>query len=72
MDGNAILDHVERLGRHSDSSEHYTRTFLTPAHRAAAGQIADWMREAGMSVRTDAVGNVIGRYAEILAEPRGR
>ena len=62
MNGVGILERVERLGRHSDSSEHYTRTFLTPAHRAAAAQIAEWMREAGMSVRTDAVGNVIGRY----------
>jgi len=62
MDGLEILDRAERLGRHSDSSEHYTRTFLTPAHRAAAAQLADWMREAGMAVRTDAVGNVIGRY----------
>ena len=62
MDGNAIVERVERLGRHSDSSENYTRTFLTPAHRAAAEQIADWMRDAGMSVRTDAIGNVIGRY----------
>jgi hydantoinase/carbamoylase family amidase len=62
MDGNAILERVERLGRHSDANDNYTRTFLTPAHRAAAEQIADWMREAGMSVRTDAIGNVIGRY----------
>jgi hydantoinase/carbamoylase family amidase len=62
MDGAEILDRVERLARHSDSSDHYTRTFLTPAHRAAAAQLADWMREAGMEVRTDAIGNVIGRY----------
>ena len=62
MQGSEILDRVERLGRHSDSNEHYTRTFLTPAHRAAGAEIADWMREAGMDVRTDAIGNVIGRY----------
>jgi hydantoinase/carbamoylase family amidase len=67
MDGNLIVDRAERLARHSDSSEHYTRTFLTPAHRAAAAELADWMREAGMTVRTDAIGNVIGRYE--AAEP---
>ena len=67
MDGPGILDRAERLARHSDSSEHYTRTFLTPAHRAAAAELADWMREAGMVVRTDAIGNVIGRYE--AAEP---
>ena len=62
MDGSAILDRCAALARHSDSPDHYTRTFLTPAHRAAAAQIADWMRAAGMEVRTDAIGNVIGRY----------
>jgi len=62
MDGSAILDRCAALARHSDSPDHYTRTFLTPAHRAAAAQIAEWMRAAGMEVRTDAIGNVIGRY----------
>src|SRR5258705_3905639 len=60
--GRALVDRVALLGRHSDSPHHYTRTFLTPAHRAAASQIGDWMREAGMAVRVDAIGNVIGRY----------
>ena len=60
--GTAILDRVARLGRHSDSPDHYTRTYLTPAHRAAAREIAQWMEEAGMQVRVDAVGSVIGRY----------
>jgi hydantoinase/carbamoylase family amidase len=57
-----ILERVAVLGRHSDSPDHYTRTYLTPAHQAAGKQIAAWMREAGMAVRLDAVGNVIGRY----------
>ncbi len=60
--GRELLARVAELGRNSDSAEHYTRTFLTPAHQAAARQIARWMREAGMSVRVDAIGNVIGRY----------
>ncbi|MGE5617019.1 MAG: allantoate amidohydrolase [Bacillota bacterium] len=62
MQGSEIVARAERLARHSDSSENYTRTFLTPAHREAAALIADWMREAGMEVRVDAIGNVIGRY----------
>lgn len=62
MDGPEIIARAQSLGRHSDSPEHYTRTYLTPAHQAAARQLADWMREAGMAVRVDAVGNVIGRY----------
>ncbi|HUP29472.1 MAG TPA: allantoate amidohydrolase [Usitatibacter sp.] len=60
--GRGLLARAEALGRHSDSPLHYTRTFLTPAHRQAAAVIAGWMREAGMAVRVDAIGNVIGRY----------
>ena len=60
--GREVLARVAELGSHSDSPQHYTRTFLTPAHQAAGRQIAQWMREAGMAVRVDAIGNVIGRY----------
>ena len=62
MQGTEIIERAERLARHSDSTAHYTRTFLTPAHRAAAAELAEWMAAAGMTVRTDAIGNVIGRY----------
>ena len=60
--GRDFIERAARLARHSDSPEHYTRTYLTPAHRAAAGEIAAYMREAGMAVRVDATGSVIGRY----------
>ena len=60
--GREFIDRVRSLARHSDSDAHYTRTYLTPAHQAAARQIAEWMRAAGMAVRIDAVGSVIGRY----------
>ena len=62
MDGPEIIARAQSLAGHSDSPEHYTRTYLTSAHQAAARVLANWMREAGMEVRTDAVGNVIGRY----------
>ena len=58
-----VISRVESLAGHSDSADNYTRTYLTPAHQAAARQLAAWMREAGMEVRVDAVGSVIGRYA---------
>ena len=58
-----LLSRAGALARHSDSPDHYTRLYLTPAHRAAARQLAGWMAEAGLSVRVDSVGNVIGRYA---------
>jgi hydantoinase/carbamoylase family amidase len=60
--GSRLLARAAELGRLSDAAEHYTRLFLTPAHRAAAERIAGWMAEAGMAVRTDAIGNVIGRF----------
>jgi len=60
--GREILARAEALSRHSDSPVHYTRTWLSPAHRAAAAQLAEWMREAGMAVRADGAGSVIGRY----------
>ena len=60
--GREFIERSQSLGRHSDSPDHYTRTYLTPAHQAAARQIAEWMREAGMIVRIDAAGSVIGRY----------
>jgi hydantoinase/carbamoylase family amidase len=61
--GREILARAAALARHSDSATNYTRTYLTPAHQAAARDIARWMREAGMEVRVDAVGSVVGRYA---------
>lgn len=57
-----VLDLAASLARHSDSPEHYTRLYLTPAHRAAAKELQSRMVESGMTVRVDSVGNVIGRY----------
>ncbi|KHL13277.1 UNVERIFIED_CONTAM: hydantoinase [Mumia flava] len=37
------------------------RYFLTPEHAAANALAAGWMRDAGMTARIDAVGNVCGR-----------
>jgi len=60
--GARLIERAAELARHSDAAGHYTRTYLTPAHRAAARQIEQWMREAGMATRVDALGSVIGRY----------
>ncbi|MET0360167.1 MAG: allantoate amidohydrolase [Sphingobium sp.] len=37
------------------------RAWLTPAHRAALDRLTEWMRDAGLTVRQDAAGNLIGR-----------
>lgn len=47
----------------SDSADGLTRTYLSPAHAAALEALAGWMAEAGMTVRRDPAGNLVGRYA---------
>ncbi|MEC5159429.1 MULTISPECIES: allantoate amidohydrolase [unclassified Janthinobacterium] len=60
--GATIMRWAEQLACHSESPGLLTRTYLTTAHRSAAAQLAQWMTQAGMTVRQDAAGNVIGRY----------
>jgi allantoate deiminase len=59
--GKALLAQADMLREFSDEPDCYTRTYLSAAHRQAAAQLKTWMMEAGMTVREDAVGNVIGR-----------
>jgi len=60
--GQAIADRLVELAAISDEPGRLTRLYLGPAHRKAAELVASWMREAGMTARIDAVGNVVGRY----------
>ena len=53
--GERLLERAAALALHSDAADHYTRTYLTPAHRAAARQIEEWMRSAGMATRANSV-----------------
>ncbi len=59
---------IDRLAKVSDERGATTRTFLSPAMRRANALVAGWMRGAGLSVREDRVGNLIGR---LEAEGRG-
>ncbi|MBQ5947149.1 allantoate amidohydrolase [Massilia sp. ST3] len=61
--GPQVMEWAETLGAISDSDTDLTCAYMTPAHRATAAQIMEWMRAAGMDARIDAVGNVVGRYA---------
>ncbi|HXD41198.1 MAG TPA: 2-oxo-4-hydroxy-4-carboxy-5-ureidoimidazoline decarboxylase, partial [Ramlibacter sp.] len=65
--GNLVWDWQEQLARFSDpgwqEKGQLTVTYLTEAHRAAAAQIAQNMRDCGFDeVSIDAVGNVVGIY----------
>jgi N-carbamoyl-L-amino-acid hydrolase len=60
--GAKILDLAGRLAQWTELPEGLMCTFYSPAHKAAAAQLRDWMERAGLSARVDAVGNVLGRY----------
>lgn len=60
--GSDIMRWSDELAEHTEQPGMLTRTYLTPAHHGAAARIRAWMEQAGMTVRRDAAGNVIGRY----------
>ncbi len=56
-----VLERCDELGAISEEPGRLVRRFATPAMREAHALVAGWMREAGLEVREDAVGNLIGR-----------
>ena len=60
--GEKIAARLLELAAISDERERLTRLYLGPAHREAADLVSRWMRDAGMAVRIDSTGNVVGRY----------
>jgi len=57
-----ILERCEALARCSEQPGGLTRVYLSPEQRAANTLVLEWMRDAGMQMRLDAIGNVVGRY----------
>jgi allantoate deiminase len=57
-----ILERCDALARCSEQPDGLTRVYLSPQQRDANSLVRGWMREAGMSARLDAAGNVVGRY----------
>jgi allantoate deiminase len=51
----------DELAAYTEEAGRITRSYGTPALTAAREVIARWMRDAGLDVRIDAVGNVRGR-----------
>jgi len=58
-----VMERIDALARISEEPDRLTRTFCSPAMRQANDLVGGWMREAGMTVSEDAVGNLIGRYS---------
>jgi N-carbamoyl-L-amino-acid hydrolase len=64
VDGNRLNQNIDRLARiGKQPSGWISRLAFTPEALQARYLIQQWMTEAGMKVRIDAAGNLIGRYA---------
>jgi allantoate deiminase len=60
--GPALMGRLDALAAFTEVPGQLTRRYLSPAHVAAMRQVETWMAEAGMSVRTDPLCSVFGRY----------
>ncbi len=65
-----LMERCDVLGSYSEEPDRLTRRFATPAMRQANEAVASWMRAAGMMVKQDQIGNLIGRYEASHAEAK--
>lgn len=61
-DAARLMARLDQLASFTEVPGQLTRPYLSPSHRAAAGQVAAWMRDAGMRVTLDPLATVVGRY----------
>ena len=64
-----VLARADALGAISEEPDRLTRRFATPALARAGDLVAGWMEEAGLAVRRDAAGNVLGRLGDRESPP---
>ncbi len=62
-----VMEWCDILGNYSEEPDRLTRPFASEAMRQANEAVAKWMRDAGMTVQRDAIGNLIGRYEARVA-----
>ncbi len=60
--GRDLLARCDALAAISSQADGLTRLSFTDEHRQANALVSGWMRAAGLSVTTDAIGNLVGRY----------
>lgn len=65
-----LVGMLDALGRVTDESGRLMRTFLSPAMARANALVGSWMKDAGLAVRVDIVGNLIGRLES--AQPNAK
>ena len=61
MSARRVLERCDELARSSEEEGKITRWYGSRSLVAAADAVGGWMEEAGLTVRRDSVGNVIGR-----------
>ncbi|MGL5387289.1 MAG: allantoate amidohydrolase [Serratia sp. (in: enterobacteria)] len=57
-----VMARCDELAAISSSPGQLTRVYLSPEHLRANQLVGSWMRELGMEVWQDGVGNICGRY----------
>jgi allantoate deiminase len=57
-----MIKRIEEMANCSSTDRGVTRLSFTKESEAASKLVSEWMRDAGMSVRRDELGNVIGRF----------
>jgi allantoate deiminase len=67
-DAATVIQRCDVLGACSEEPGRLTRPFASPAMQQVHEHVASWMREAGMTVRKDNVGNLLGRYESAHAD----
>ena len=66
--GDELHGRLIELANVSESTSGLSRPYLSDAGQVAALLISDYMRDAGMDVRIDIVGNVVGVYTPSLVD----
>jgi allantoate deiminase len=57
-----VMERIEALGKISEAPDRLYRPFGSPAMRRANALVESWMLQGGLSAKTDALGNLIGRF----------
>ncbi len=62
VSASTVMQRCMQLGGYSEEAGRLTRPFASQAMKQVNELVASWMQAAGMTVRTDEIGNLIGRY----------
>jgi allantoate deiminase len=60
-DAEVVMDRCDQLATFSEEPDRLTRPFASPSMHRAQELVSEWMREAGLEVRRDNLGNLRGR-----------